>query len=106
MTTVLLSLLGLWVLLGAVWLGLGPLFGARGASVDFPRTIELNELRVEKDRLVAEIHEAELDHETGKLSAEDFAAIEARLKARAVEVLRRIDELESGYTGSEARTTR
>lgn len=92
MTGLLLSLVGLWVLLGAVWLAVWPLFARSGAPPP-EAEVELAELEAEKGRLLAEIHELELDYETGKLSDEDQAAIEARLKARAVELMRRIDAL-------------
>lgn len=116
MTGILLSLLALWVLLTAVWLALWPLFVARAA----PRPdaeIERQELEAEKARLLQEIHELELDYETGKLSDDDYRAIEARLKGKAVEVMQRIDALapersrsrvasEPYYSGSEVRITR
>ncbi len=92
MTGLLLSLLGLWVLLGAVWLAVWPLF-ARAAPPRTEAEIERAELEAEKGRLLGEIHELELDYATGKLSDEDYRAIEARLKGRAVEVMKRIDEL-------------
>ena len=116
MTGILLSLLALWVLLAAVWLALWPLFVARAA----PRPdaeIERQELEAEKARLLREIHELELDYQTGKLSDDDYRAIEARLKGKAVEVMQRIDALapersrsgiasEPYYSGSEVRITR
>lgn len=109
MTALLLSLLGLWILLGAVWLAVWPLF-AVGRVARPEALVELAELEAEKARLMAEIHELDLDYETGKLSDEDRRAIEARLKARAVEVMRRIDALEGGgrptYSGSDVRMTR
>lgn len=89
--TPLLVLAGMWILLGAVWLAVYPLLTrpaeeSAGAS-------ELRDLEAEKDRLVGEIHELELDHATGKLSEEDFRELEARLKRRAVETMERIDAL-------------
>jgi len=38
-----------------------------------------------------EIREAELDFRVGKLSEEDYRAIDATLRAEAVEILRRLD---------------
>lgn len=89
-----LSLLGLWVLLAAVWLAAWPLLSAR-EPVD-PAAVDLQELVAEKDRLIAEIHELDLDRATGKLSAEDHARQEARLKSRAVAVMRRMERLHGG----------
>ena len=92
MTGLLLSLVGLWILLTAVWVAVWPLFAGAGS----PRSeldVERQELEAEKARLLQEIHELELDYETGKLSDDDYRAIEARLKGRAVEVMQRIDAL-------------
>jgi hypothetical protein len=52
---------------------------------------ELEALRVSKYR---EIRDAELDYRTGKLSEEDFKALDGALRAEAVEILRRIDALD------------
>jgi uncharacterized membrane protein YccC len=41
----------------------------------------------------AEIRDTELDYRTGKLSDEDFRALNRQLRAEAVEILRLIDEL-------------
>lgn len=81
----------MWVLLGAVWLAVYPLLARR--SDGEAEGSELRDLEVEKDRLVQEIHELELDHATGKLSEEDYRDLEARLKRRAVETLEKIDML-------------
>lgn len=111
MTGLLLSLVALWVLLAAIWAALWPLFGERSAAMSEVE-VERQELEAEKARLLQEIHELELDHQTGKLSDEDHQAIEARLKGKAVEVMQRIDGLaapgsaERAYSGSEVRITR
>ncbi len=113
MTGLILSLVGLWILLAAVWVAVWPLF-ARGETQRSDADVERQELEAEKARLVQEIHELELDYETGKLSDEDRSAIEARLKGRAVEVMRRIDALSPPanpprrevYTGSDVLITR
>ena len=92
MTGVLLSLVGLWILLAAVWIAVWPLIaGGKGSNSD--ADVERQELEAEKARLLQEIHELELDYDTGKLSDDDHRAIEDRLKGRAVEVMRRLDDL-------------
>lgn len=91
--TALLALAVLWILLGAVWLALWPLFG-RGRPPVPVALLELQELEAEKGRLLAEIHELELDWQTGKLSENDYRAIEARLKTRAVDVMKEIEARE------------
>ena len=92
MIAILLSLAGLWILLAAVWVAVWPLFAARAAP-ESDADVERGELEAEKGRLLQEIHELDLDHATGKLSEEDYRAIEARLKARAVDVMQRLDQL-------------
>ncbi|HET6343193.1 MAG TPA: hypothetical protein VFG78_13535 [Gemmatimonadota bacterium] len=54
-------------------------------------TAGLSELEAEKDRLVQDLHELELDRATGKLSEEDWRDLDARLKRRAVATLEEID---------------
>ena len=87
--TALLVLAGLWIFLGAVWLALYPLVA--GGPEREPSTARLSELEAEKDRLVRDLHELELDRATGKLSEEDWREIDARLRTRAVETIREID---------------
>ena len=60
--------------------------------VDDARPTELIELEAARDAKYREIRDAELDHQTGKLSDEDFRAIDSTLRAEAVELLRRLDE--------------
>ena len=88
----LLSLVGLWVLLAALWAAVWPLFSSPPAP-PADADVERRDLEAEKARLLQELHELELDYATGKLSEEDHAAIESRLKARAVDVMRRLDAL-------------
>jgi len=70
---------------------LGPQAG--GAEQRSPEVLELEAARDAKYR---EIRDAELDHQTGKLSDEDFTAIDSSLRAEAVEILHRLDETTSG----------
>lgn len=92
--TPLLVLAGLWVLLGAVWLALYPL--VTGGREPSGSSAGLSELEAEKDRLVRDLHELELDRATGKLSEEDWRELDARLKRRAVDTLQEIDAARSG----------
>ena len=89
----LLALAILWVLLAALWLAVWPLFERERPSVPLA-LLELQELEAEKTRLLDEIHELELDFQTEKLSEEDYRALEARLKTRAVDVLKEIEARE------------
>jgi hypothetical protein len=57
---------------------------ARGAP-------DAGELEVERDGKYREIRDAELDYRTGKLSPEDYAAIDAELRREAIDILHRLD---------------
>ena len=51
------------------------------------------ELEAARDAKYREIRDAELDYRTGKLSETDWRALDRGLRAEAVEILRRLDEL-------------
>ncbi|MFA4930051.1 MAG: hypothetical protein WC558_16160 [Patulibacter sp.] len=53
-----------------------------------------------------EIRDAELDHQTGKLSEDDWKTIDRRLRADAVTILDRIDDLGDGTTPASATDAR
>jgi len=61
---------------------------SRGRQLD--RRDELEAAREAKYR---EIRDAELDFRTGKLSPEDYQAIDVELRAEAIELLNRLEEL-------------
>ena len=52
------------------------------------------ELEAAKEAKYREIRDAELDHQMGKLTTEDHRAIDRELRADAIDILRRLDELE------------
>jgi hypothetical protein len=54
---------------------------------------ELAELEAARDAKYREIRDAELDHRTGKLSDADYEAVDAALRAEAVEILRALDRV-------------
>jgi len=56
-----------------------------------PVESELADLEAAREAKYREIRDAELDHRTGKLSDEDFEALEAQLRADAVQILHQID---------------
>jgi hypothetical protein len=65
--------------------------GEAGATTtEDPRRAELEARKEAKYR---EIRDAELDHQQGKLSAEDWARLDAQLRREAIEILRELDEL-------------
>ena len=65
----------------------------RGLRPETPQTGRLRDLEAAREAKYSEIRDAELDHRTGKLSDEDHAAVDATLRAEAVEILRAIDTI-------------
>jgi hypothetical protein len=65
---------------------------------------ERAELEAARDAKYREIRDAELDHRTGKLSEPDWRALDRGLRAEAVEILRRLDELNPPTSGAHARS--
>ena len=51
------------------------------------------ELEAAKEAKYREIRDAELDRQMGKLSDEDHRAIDRELRAEAIDILRRLDEV-------------
>jgi hypothetical protein len=69
----------------------GPL-RSRGAD-DAGENAERADLEAARVAKYREIRDAELDYRTGKLSEADWRALDRGLRAEAVEILRRLDEL-------------
>jgi hypothetical protein len=61
---------------------------------------ELADLEARKAAKYREIRDTELDRAQGKLGEEEFARQDAELRAEAIEILKRIDELERRRAGS------
>jgi hypothetical protein len=55
---------------------------------------ELRELHARQQMLLASLRDAADDHATEKISDEDYRALEARLSAEAIDVMRRLDASE------------
>jgi hypothetical protein len=53
---------------------------------------DLADLEAARDAKYREIRDAELDRRTGKLSEDDFEAIDGTLRSEAIEILRAIDD--------------
>jgi hypothetical protein len=69
-----------------------PLRGrARGLDPDAAGRAELADLEAAKEAKYREIHDAELDRRTGKLSEQDHRALDGELRAEAIALLKRID---------------
>jgi hypothetical protein len=60
----------------------------------------LEELRAAKEAKYREIRDAELDREMGKLSQDDWRAVDRDLRGEAIEILRELDRLEGRSPGS------
>jgi predicted Holliday junction resolvase-like endonuclease len=56
-----------------------------------PQSAELDQLEVAREAKYREIRDAELDYRTGKLSREDYEAVDGALRAEALEILNRIE---------------
>jgi hypothetical protein len=72
----------------------------RRASLGVPPKLEeihaeVAELEAAREAKYREIRDAELDHETGKLSDEDYAVVDSSLRAEAVEILRSLDTIKA-----------
>ena len=70
-----------------------PLWATAGLRRDArPEPDQAAELEAARDAKYREIRDAELDRRTGKLSEQDFEAIDRALRAEAIEILRALDE--------------
>jgi uncharacterized membrane protein len=56
-----------------------------------PESAERDQLEVAREAKYREIRDAELDYRTGKLSREDYQAVDGTLRAEALEILNRIE---------------
>jgi membrane protein implicated in regulation of membrane protease activity len=65
--------------------------GERAERQDSTR---IEELRAAKEAKYREIRDAELDHRMGKVSREDWRAVDRDLRGEAIEILRELDRLE------------
>jgi hypothetical protein len=85
------------VLAFVAWLVTGPL--RRPAAEEDERTrAELADLEAAREAKYREIRDAELDHKTGKLSDEDYRALDRTLRGEAIEILRRLDQVKGQST--------
>jgi type II secretory pathway component PulM len=90
-----LALILLAALVAAVVLG--PL--ARRGEPEQLELTRVEELRAAKEAKYREIRDAELDREMGKLSPEDWRAVDRDLRGEAIDILRELDRLEGRPPG-------
>ena len=93
-------LLVLVVLVLAVLLIVAPLLAERGAPEEAAAGPRRAELEAAKEAKYREIRDAELDYRTGKLDHDDWQQLDAGLRADALELLHRIDDLERAGEGA------
>ena len=77
---------------------------ASSAADSDPSALDRAELEAAREAKYREIRDAELDRRTGKLSAGDYAAIDASLRAEALEILNRLQALERRADDDDATT--
>ena|SRR6476469_5268307 len=77
-----------------------PLRAGRAEADETAHAAQIADLEAAKAARYREIREAEMDFRTGKLSEEDWKAIDRALRAEAMEVLRRLDALGAEATGA------
>jgi hypothetical protein len=66
----------------------------RGAAAERRDATRIEELRAAKEAKYREIRDAELDHRMGKVSRDDWRAVDRDLRGEAIEILRELDRLE------------
>jgi hypothetical protein len=91
---VLAYLIVLVVIAGAIYLISAPLRAAHRETAADRNAARLAELEAARDAKYREIRDAELDLHTGKLSAEDYEAVDRTLRTEAIEILHRLDEVQ------------
>ncbi|HEY8516784.1 MAG TPA: hypothetical protein VIS07_14850 [Candidatus Binatia bacterium] len=91
----LVTIVGLVLVLAAAFYVAWPLLSGSEPTDAAPSgTTEASELTPEKEKELAllAIREADFDHQTGKLSDEDYAALRAELEERALRAMAALDE--------------
>jgi len=83
------------VVLALIVLAVSAPLRRRGAA-EAEESAEHAELEAAREAKFRQIRDAELDHRTGKLSDADWRAQDRALRAEAVDILRRLDELGEG----------
>jgi hypothetical protein len=76
----------------------------RRRVADGAESAERADLEAARDAKYREIRDAELDHRTGKLSEADWRALDRSLRADAVAILKRLDELDPPTSDGEPRS--
>ncbi len=96
MSYVLIAILSVALVALAAW----PLASGRVAPEPSPADRALTGVEDDLSRSLDAIREIEMDHLAGNLSDEDFAALDADERARAVALMNRRDELRRAQEGA------
>ena len=91
MTVVLLILATLAVLVAVV----APLRGSADADGGGTGELRRADLEAQKEARYREIRDAELDRETGKITADDWRTLDRRLRTDAAGLLEEIDRIDA-----------
>jgi hypothetical protein len=93
----------LLLLIGVVWLVSAPLRRSVATPSDDRGWEAMQKLDLEaaRDAKYREIRDAELDHQTGKLSAADYEAIDSTLRAEAIQLLHQLDAIDEELASDE-----
>lgn len=101
-----IDLLVILVILGLVVLFVSaPLRRAAAAMAAPGEASSVGELEAARDAKLRELRDAELDHRTGKLSDEDFQAVDAALRGEAIQILHALDQARGRPEGAAAPAT-
>jgi hypothetical protein len=90
---VLAPLIVIAVLTAVVLLVSAPLRGGASARAEERTELLRADLEAAREAKYHEIRDAELDFRTGKMSQADWRRLDRELRAEAIEILRRLDEL-------------
>jgi type II secretory pathway component PulM len=91
------DLIILVVLAVAVFVITGPLRRERAHGAE-ARENRIAELEAARESKYLEIRDAEMDLRTGKLSEEDYQAVDRALRAEAIEIMRALDVVQARET--------
>ena len=73
-------------------------FTARSRSTRVSETLEVSALKAERDRVINSLQELDFDHNLGKIPTEDYPAQRTFLLQKGADILRKLDQLTSGFT--------
>ena len=90
---IVVALVILVAICGVAWIVSAPLRWG-GERMQAEVSDRVAELRAHRDAKYREIRDAELDMQTGKLSADDHRVLDRQLRAEAMEILRELDDAE------------